>query len=198
MGDAPTTVLLWIKHISFANPESMKLKTNFLEAWKLGMFANFHNTLKSISDGRKTNWLNSKVILFFSLYGQYIEIYYWLLNIHYRLLNIHLVFWMLIITVKNSNFFFCLVPVLPLLFSNKIVFLQNIKHGLCLRPGIPATGEMEAGGFQTEGVPELHKQFMSSLGSLMRPSLKIQSKNNVEDVTQHVKGPGLIEREGGS
>lgn len=31
----------------------------------------------------------------------------------------------------------------------------------------------------------------------MRPSAKIQSKNNVEDISQHVTGPKLVEREGG-
>lgn len=66
---------------------------------------------------------------------------YWLLNIHYWLLNIHSLFWMLIITVKNSHGFPWLVPVLP--FSNKVVFLENFKHGLCLRPVIPATGESD-------------------------------------------------------
>jgi hypothetical protein len=30
----------------------------------------------------------------------------------------------------------------------------------------------------------------------VRPSLKIQSKNNVEDIAHGVNGPGLIEREG--
>jgi hypothetical protein len=60
----------------------------------------------------------------------------------------------------------------------------------------PATGESEAGGFQNEGVTGLHRQFMSSLRYLVRPSLKIQSKNNVEDIAHGVNGPGLIEREG--
>lgn len=71
---------------------------------------------------------------------------------------------MLIITVKNSHGFPWLVPVLP--FSNKVVFLENFKHGLCLRPVIPATGESEAGGLQTEGVAGLHRQFIPSLGNL--------------------------------
>lgn len=49
----------------------------------------------------------------------------------------------------------------------------------------PATGESEAGGFQNEGVTGLHRQFMSSLRYLVRPSLKIQSKNNVEDIPKN-------------
>ena len=40
---------------------------------------------------------------------------------------------MLILTVKNSNGFPCLVPVLLLLFSNNVVDLQNIKHDLCVQ-----------------------------------------------------------------
>lgn len=72
------------------------------------------------------------------------------------------------------------------------MFLQNIKHGLCLRPVIPATGESEAGGLQTEGVPGPHRQFIPSLGNLMGPSLKIQSKDSAEAIAQQAKDPVLV------
>lgn len=96
---------------------------------------------------------------------------------------------MLIITVKNSHGIPWLVPVLP--FSNKVVFLKNFKHGLCLRPVIPATGESEAGGLQTEGVAGLYRQFIPSLSNLMGPSVKTQSANRAEDEAQQALCWGL-------
>lgn len=51
----PPSLLLGMKHIPFANPESMKMKTNVLEAWKLGMYPSLCGTLDSLPAGRKTN-----------------------------------------------------------------------------------------------------------------------------------------------